>query len=95
MEAIEVNDYRGTANTTGGVTGAVKEEVKVPEGAPINPAPQTQVFAPTRREVLSRYKEKAGIVINGVLFKVRKVTAKDLILRPVWQLPATPDPTTP
>jgi hypothetical protein len=49
-------------------------------------------MAVNRREVLRRYPVGHRILINQVLYTVRKVTDKDLVLRPIWIVPATENP---
>jgi hypothetical protein len=81
-EPVIVNDKRGVRD----------EEPVAPQPIPVSPPPPTQVMAVNRREVLRRYPVGHRILINQVLYTVRKVTDKDLVLRPIWIVPATENP---
>jgi hypothetical protein len=78
-QPVIVNDRRGVREA---------EDVKVPGGVtPIGAPPVTQVFAPNRRQVLAAFSVGKKILVDGVVFHIRKVTDKDIVLRPMWVMP--------
>ena len=82
-EPVIVNDRRGTQ-----VAMVPGDIAPIPDKPlPLNPPPVSQVFAPNRRQVLAAFATGKKVIINGVVFQIRKVTDKDLVLRPVWLMP--------